>query len=180
MKQKIISENNLAAWKPCTLGQMIRMLGVCNKVKQELKNNRYIAAGRMSVYEAYKDLAEKYCLAVRSYPVYIEDTDNISCFSFDYTNENGVVVQSNEEYPSMSKAQLQSVHETMYLLERRLDSISFRQSRGCVGQQILGCSPQHPTGMATYNILKLLTNETSFDAIDTLHYNNNNACADGR
>ena len=152
MKKKIISENNLTAWKPCTLGQMIRMLGVCNKVKQELKNNRYIAAGRLSVYDAYKDLAEKYSIIVRCYPVYFEDTDNISCFSFDYTNENGIVVQSNEEYTSMSKAQLQSVHETMYLLERRFNSINYRLSKGCNSQTIQGCSPHHSTGMATCSI----------------------------
>lgn len=152
MKQKIISENNLTAWKPCTLGQMVRMLGVCNKVKQELKNNRYIAAGRLSVYDAYKDLAEKYGIIVRSYPVYIEDTDNISCFSYDYTNENGQVVQSNEEYNSMSKAQLSSVHETMYHLEQRLDFSNSRFPAGSNGQSIHGCSLQHRTGMEICNI----------------------------
>jgi len=138
MKKKIISENNLTAWKPCTLGQMIRMLGVCNKVKQELKNNRYIAAGRLSVYDAYKDLAEKYSIIVRCYPVYFEDTDNISCFSFDYTNENGIVVQSNEEYTSM--------------MERRFNSINYRLSKGCNSQTIQGCSPHHSTGMAICSI----------------------------
>ena len=152
MKQKIISENNLTAWKPCTLGQMVRMLGVCNKVKQELKNNRYIAAGRLSVYDAYKDLAEKYSITVRSYPVYIGDTDNISCFSFDYTNENGKVVQGNGEYTSMSKAQLSSVHETMYLLERRLNSTSVGLSNRYNHQLIQGCSPQPHIGMVTFSI----------------------------
>ncbi len=149
--KKIISENNLTAWKPCTLGQMVRMLGVCNKVKQELKNNRYIAAGRLSVYDAYKDLAEKYCITVRSYPVYIEDTDNISCFSFDYTNENGKVIQSNREYTTMSKAQLSSVQETMYLLEQRLNSSNSRLSEGSSVQHLQGCSPQHLIGTVTFS-----------------------------
>ena len=156
--KKIISENNLTAWKPCTLGQMIRMLGVCNKVKQELKNNRYIAAGRLSVYDAYKDLAEKYCITVRSYPVYIEDTDNISCFSFDYTNESGKVIQSNREYTTMSKAQLSSVQETMCLLEQRLNSSNSRLSEGSCVQHLQGCSPQPHIGTEIFSILKQRTN----------------------
>ena len=180
MKQRIISEHNQAAWRPCTLGQMTRMLGVCNKVKQELKNNRYIAAGRMSVYDAYKELAEKYGLAVRCYPVYIGDTDNVSGFAFDFIDENGVLVQSNEEYTSMSKAQLRSVHETMYCLEQRLNSTNIGLSNSYSRQTIQGCSPQPRIGMVTYSISRLHINEPPY--YDTVSWNdgNNHASKDGQ
>ncbi len=148
MKRKIISETNSKAWTSCSVAQVIRMLGTCDTVKQELKNNRYIASGRLSIYNAYRDLAEKYRISVRSYPVYLDDTDSVIYFTFDYTNRNGQLISSNEEHPTLSKAQLRSIHETMYVLEEVLSN----KSRSVSGRLNQGINLSHHTGTAICNI----------------------------
>lgn len=148
MRRKIISETNSKAWASCSAAQVIRMLGVCDTIKQELKNNRYIASGRLSVYDAYRDLAEKYRISVRSYPVYLDDTDSVIFFTFDYTNRNGQYISSNEECSTLSNAQLRSIHETMYILENALKNKSLSIS----GKYNQGINPRHYTGTATCSI----------------------------
>ena len=176
MKRKIISETNSKAWTSCSVAQVIRMLGTCNNVKQELKNNRYIASGRLSIYDAYRDLAERYRISVRSYPVYLDDTDSVIFFTFDYSNRNGQLISSNEEYSTLSKAQLRSIHETMYVLEEILSN----KSRSVSGRFSQGINSSRLTGMVTYSISRLHINESPY--YDTVSWNdgNNHASKDGQ
>ena len=122
MRRRKIAPTNRLAWAECSKKQVIEMLGEpCSSIARIIVNNPEVKAGRLTLFEAYRDLADRYHISLRAYPVHWEDSDYVAYFTFNYTNSNGDVITSDDECGKLKEAQLCAIHNTMYLLRERME-----------------------------------------------------------
>jgi hypothetical protein len=123
MRRRKIAPTNRIAWAECSKKQVIEMLGEpCSAIAKIMTSNPEVKTGGLTLFEAYRELAYRYHISFRAYPVYWEDSDYVAYFTFDYTNSNDVVISSNDECGKLKDAQLGAIHNTMYLLKERMET----------------------------------------------------------
>ena len=122
MRRRKIAPTNRIAWAGCSKKHVIEMLGEsCSAIAKIIISNPEVKTGALTLFEAYKDLAYRYHISLRVYPVHWEDSNYVAFFTYDYTNSNGDVITSNDECGKLKDAQLNAIHNTMYLLKERME-----------------------------------------------------------
>lgn len=122
MRRRKIAPTNRTAWAECSKKQVIEMLGEpCNTIAKIIINNPEVKTGGLTLFEAYKELAYQYHIIIRVSPVFWEDSDYVAFFTYDYTNSNGDLINSDVECGKLKEAELSAIHNTMYLLRERME-----------------------------------------------------------
>lgn len=123
MRRRKIAPTNRIAWAECSSRQVIDMLGEpCKAIAEIIVCNPEVKSGDLTFFEAYKELAYRYHIKIRVYPVHWEDSGYVAFFTYDYTNSNDVVISNDDEYGKLKDAQLGAIHNTMYLLRESMET----------------------------------------------------------
>ncbi len=116
MRRSIIPYSRREAFWNCSHLAVLRMLSVCPKTKAAYKE--LMDKGSYLPFSAYDVIAGRCGFSVSVHPVFDSITECVEYFTF-YINSSF----SNEKCKTLKKAQLRAIHESMYQVENKLNTI---------------------------------------------------------